>query len=130
MGKVKLLPSPQWPQGITAYDGIAWFTVDDGNADRKEFVNIWSIKATLEEWAEHIQYEHAFNVTSDFLDYGEIEGLTFYEEAKDLLVHNNRGKMVDKGKPTCLCPGCDHEVWEFCAHKVTQGNHLLNICQN
>lgn len=119
MGKVKLLPSPQWPQGITVYDGSIWFTADDGNADRKEFDNLWSIKATLEEGAEYIQHEHAFNATSDFLDYGEIEGLDFDEEAGELLVHHNRGKMVDKGTPTGLYPGYDHEVWEVYTYKVT-----------
>jgi len=129
MGKVHILPSPQWPQGITVYDGSVFFTADDGNADRKEFDNLWSIEATVDPGAQYVQHEHAFNVTRDFLDYGEIEGLDFDEETEELLVHHNRGKVVNKGTPMGLYPGYDREIWEVYVFKVIPREYESNNLQ-
>ena len=129
MGKVHLLPSPQWPQGITVYEDNIFVTTDDGNADRSEFDHLWTIKASPppDSGVEYIQYEHAFNVTGDFLDYGEIEGLDFDEESGELLVLHNRGKMVVKGTPTGLYPGYDREIWEVYIFKITEKQPLIDL---
>lgn len=119
MGKVKLLPALKGPQGVTVYEGCVWITADDGDADKKEFDNLWSIKATPEEGVQYVQHEHAFNARSDFKDFGEIEGLDFDEEKEELLVHHNRGKIIDKGTPKGLYPGYDREIWEVYTFKVT-----------
>ena len=43
-GKLHLLPSPQWHQGIAVYQDHLFITADDGNADRREHDNLWTVE--------------------------------------------------------------------------------------
>ena len=108
-GKLHLRPVPQWQQGIAVHNDNLYITADDGNADDREADNLWKVAATEKETAVYVQHVMAFDQLRDF---GEIEGLDFDDEAKQLLVLSNRGKRIDLGTPKGLYPGYDREISE------------------
>ena len=117
-GKLHLRPVPQWQQGIAYYEGDLYITADDGNADDKEFDNLWKVPADHQATAAYVQHEHAFH---DFRDIGEIEGLAFDTTTQEMLVLSNRGKRIVLGMPKGFYPGYDREISEVYIYRLNRG---------
>jgi len=115
MGKLHLWPVPQWQQGIAEYKGYLYLTADDGNTDRQEADHLWRVPADPEASGAYIKRVMVFR---QFRDLGEIEGLDFDESAKELIVHNNRGKRIVLGMPKGFYPGYDREISELYIFKI------------
>jgi len=113
IGKLHLLPSPQWQQGVVAYNGTLMMTADDGNADRKEYDHLWSVKGGLEE--SFVRYEMTVDQVKD---YGEIEGLDVDRIHSHLLILHNRGAIIRQGIPSGFYPGYNREIHEVYTFKM------------
>ena len=114
-GKLHLRPIPQWQQGITYFDGHLFITADDGDADEDEVDNLWRLPADAGGTAAYAVHEKAFE---EFRRAGEIEGLAFDADARELLVLSNRGKRIVQGMPTGLYPGYDREIHEVYVYRL------------
>lgn len=113
--KLHLRPVPQWQQGITYFDGHLFITADDGDADEGEVDNLWRLPADVGGTATYVVHEKAFK---EFRRAGEIEGLAFDSDARELLVLSNRGKRIVQGMPTGLYPGYDREIHEVYVYSL------------
>lgn len=120
VGKIHLRASPEWTQGIAAYKGDLYITADDGNADRREYDNLWKVSGNaVGTNATYISHEKAFTVPEDFIDFGEIEGIEFDKGADEMLVHANRGRQIILGMPKDFYPGYDREISEVYVFSIT-----------
>jgi len=90
-GRVHLRPAPQWQQGIAAFDGALYITADDGDAELDEVDNLWRVSVEGGASAAYVTHEKAF---TDFRRAGEIEGIDFDRENREMLVLANRGKRI------------------------------------
>ena len=79
-------------------------------ADKKEFDNLWRVRADPNSTAAYVHHELAFR---NFRDVDEIEGITFDSDAEELLVLSNRGKRILLGMPKGFFPGYDREISEI-----------------
>ena len=116
-GKLHLRPVPQWQQGIAFFKGSLFITADDGDADKKEFDNLWRVRADPSATAAYVHHEFAFK---NLRDVGEIEGITFDTNAEELLVLSNRGKRILLGMPRGFYPGYDREISEIYVYRINQ----------
>jgi len=109
LGKVELDPAPQWIQGVAYHNGAYYITADDGDADFDEPDHMY--RFTIPEGAS--KAEPALELTlDDVTRQGEIEGLSFDEDADELLVLYNRGARIVLGMPKGFYDGYDHEIHE------------------
>jgi hypothetical protein len=114
-GKVHVRPVPQWQQGIAYFDGQLFVTADDGDADEDEVDNLWRVSAEADGTASFIVHEKSFG---EFRRAGEIEGLDFDVDARELVVLSNRGKRIVLGMPAGLYPGYDREIHEVYVYSL------------
>ncbi len=117
LGKLHLRPAPQWQQGIAAFQGSLYITADDGDAELDEVDNLWRVDTPTVASDAYVIHEKAF---TEFRRAGEIEGLDFDREARELLVLSNRGKRIVLGMPTGLYPGYDREIHEVYVFRVPE----------
>ena len=118
-GKLHLRAEPEWSQGIAFYKGDLYITADDGNADRKEYDNLWRVTGDeLLNNATFIRHELEFSVPDDFLDFGEIEGIDFNKDTDEMLVLANRGRRIVLGMPKEFYPGYDREIHEVYVFRI------------
>ena len=115
LGKLHLRPVPQWQQGIAVFDGSLYITADDGDAELDEVDNLWRVDAPVAASDAYVVHEKAF---TEFRRAGEIEGLDFDSEARELLVLTNRGKRIVLGMPKGLYPGYEREIHEVYVYRV------------
>ncbi len=115
-GRVQLHASPQWIQGVAWHDGSLYLTADDGDADYDEPDHLYRV--TVPQGATHalVTLERTFD---DVTRQGEIEGLTFAEDGR-LLVLYNRGARIVLGMPSGFYEGYDHEVHEVLTYRMTR----------
>ena len=114
-GKLHLRPTPQWQQGIAAFDGSLYITADDGDAEADEVDNLWRVPAEIEASAAYVTHEKAF---TEFRRTGEIEGIDFDSDAGEMLVLANRGKRIVLGMPKGLYPGYEREIHEVYVYRI------------
>ena len=107
--KIKMEPSPKLIQGIAYSDGAYYITSDDGDADKNEpdhvYKTIIDDKGTVCKTTDE-------KALDDVTKQGEIEGLTFDKEKKQMLVLYNRGAIIKLGMPSGFYEGYDHEIHE------------------
>ena len=115
VGRLHLRPIPQWQQGITYFDGHLFITADDGDAEEDEIDNLWRLPAETGDTAAYVVHVKSFD---EFRRSGEIEGLAFDVDARELLVLSNRGKRIVQGMPTGLYPGYDREIHEVYVYSL------------
>ena len=114
-GKLHLRAPPQWQQGIAVRGDHLYVTADDGDAEDDEVDNLWRLVANVQDTAEYVTHEHAF---SEFRRTGEIEGISFDEDAGEMIVLANRGKRIILGMPKGLYPGYDREIHELYVYSI------------
>ena len=107
--KVHMHAVPQWIQGVAYYDGLYYVTADDGDADYDEPDHVYRLDIEDERTEVTTVEELTLN---DVTRQGEIEGLSFDAENKELLVLYNRGARIILGMPTGFYDGYDEEIHE------------------
>jgi hypothetical protein len=114
-GKLHLRAPPQWQQGVAYHGGFLYLTADDGDAEDREVDNLWRVPAGVRDSAAYVTHEHAFH---EFRQVGEIEGITFDDEAGEMIVLANRGKRIVLGMPKGLYPGYEREIHELYVYRI------------
>ena len=107
--KVHMHAVPQWIQGVTYYDGLYYVTADDGDADYDEPDHVYRLD--IEDDRTEVTTVEELTL-DDVIRQGEIEGLTFDAEKKELMVLYNRGARIILGMPTGFYDGYDKEIHE------------------
>jgi len=115
--RLHLRAPPQWQQGVAWRDGFLYLTADDGDAEEQEVDNLWRVPAETRNTAAYVTHERIFD---DFRRVGEIEGITFDEQAGEMIILANRGKRIVLGMPKGLYPGYDREVHELYVFKIDE----------
>jgi hypothetical protein len=110
LGKVQLQASPQEIQGIAYYDGWIYISSDDGFADYGQPDHIYRCQADPEKTAFRVYEEQ---VLDDVIHYGELEGITFDKQNKQLLVLYNRGRHINQGIGSGYYDGYIREIHEL-----------------
>jgi hypothetical protein len=113
--RLHLRAPPQWQQGVAWHDGFLYLTADDGDAEEQEVDNLWRVPAETRDTAAFVTHEHMFG---EFRRVGEIEGISFDQQAGEMIVLANRGKRIVLGMPKGLYPGYDHEIHELYVYKI------------
>ena len=108
LGRVQLHASPQWIQGVAAHEGALYLTADDGDADFDEPDHIYRIEAPAGATHATVALERTLD---DVTRQGEVEGLTFTDDAHMLVLYN-RGARIVLGMPSGFYDGYDHEIHE------------------
>ena len=108
LGKVHLHAVPQWIQGVAYHDGAYYVSADDGDADLDEPDHIY--RAVIADDATHCKVIEE-KTLDDVTKQGEIEGLTFDDDGR-LLVLYNRGARIVLGMPVGFYDGYDREIHE------------------
>jgi hypothetical protein len=106
---------PQWQQGVAYHGGFLYLTADDGDAEDREVDNLWRVPAGVRDSAAYVTHEHAFH---EFRQVGEIEGITFDDEAGEMIVLANRGKRIVLGMPKGPYPGYEREIHELYVYRI------------
>lgn len=114
LGRVQLHASPQWIQGVAWHDGSLYLTADDGDADYGEPDHLY--RATVSRDATHATaaLERTFD---DVTRQGEIEGLSFTEDGRLLLLYN-RGAHIVLGMPSGFYEGYTSEIHEVFTYQM------------
>ena len=109
-GKVRMNEPPQWIQGIAYKDGWIYMTADDGSADDNEPDHVYKcfVDPDLDEFTVFPE-----KTLDDVTRQGEIEGITFDKDRKQMLISYNRGAIIVKGMPTGFYEGYDKEIHEI-----------------
>ena len=108
-GKLKMDSPPKWLQGIACYDGKLYVTSDDGDADDDAPDHMYRIDVSEDKESGKVSPERTFD---DVTKQGEIEGLTFDKERKQLLLLYNRGARIIAGMPSGFYDGYSEEIHE------------------
>ena len=109
LGKIHMHAVPQWIQGVAYYDGSYYVTADDGDADYDEPDHIYRFDIS-DDSTEATAVEEL--TLADVTRQGEIEGLSFDKEKKELLVLYNRGARIILGMPSGFYDGYTEEIHE------------------
>ena len=116
LGKVRMVEAPQLIQGIAYYDGWIYITADDGSADDDAPDHVFKCKVDLKLDEFPVITEKTLD---DVTRQGEIEGLSFDKEKKQLLVSYNRGAIIVKGMPKGFYDGYDAEIHEVFVYNIS-----------
>lgn len=116
-GKLKMDPSPKWLQGIACFNGSLYVTSDDGNADNDEPDHMYRIDFSGSKDVGKVTPEKAFD---DVKKQGEIEGLTFDEDRRQLLLLYNRGAKIVAGMPVGFYEGYSEEIHEVFVYNIVE----------
>lgn len=114
IGKLYIENCPKWIQGVAYYNDALYITCDDGLADDNEPDNMYRITIKDNDKAS-CSLEKSFD---DVIKQGEIEGLTFNSETKQLLLLYNRGARIILGMPSGYYDGYDHEIHEVFTYDI------------
>ena len=109
-GKHHLQPPPQWIQGIAYYDGWLFLTADDGTADLGEPDHVYRCKADPAQTAFPVTLERTLD---DVTLQGEIEGISFDREHRQMLISYNCGAQIILGMPRGFYEGYEEELHEI-----------------
>ena len=118
IGKYHLQAPPQWIQGIAYLDGWIYITSDDGTADLGEPDHIYRVEVDTNKTNLPVMIERTLD---DVSLQGEIEGLSFDKDNKQLLVSYNRGAQIVLGMPRGFYEGYEKELYEI---------YLYNMAKN
>ena len=110
LGRVQLQASPQEIQGIAYFDGWIYISSDDGFADLDQPDHIYRCQVDPGKTAFRVYEEQ---VLDDVIHYGELEGITFNREKKQLLVLYNRGRHINQGIGSDYYDGYIREIHEI-----------------
>lgn len=113
--KVHMQIPPQWVQGIAYYDGCFYLTADDGTADYDEPDHLYRTVIDPEKTYCTVTLERTFD---DVTRQGEIEGLSFDRNKKQLLLLYNRGARIVLGMPRGFYEGYDREISEVFVYDI------------
>lgn len=116
-GKLKMEPSPKWLQGIACFNGSLYVTSDDGNADNDEPDHMYRIDISGSGDIGKVTPVKAFD---DVKKQGEIEGLTFDEDQRQLLLLYNRGAKIVAGMPVGFYEGYSEEIHEVFVYNIVE----------
>ncbi len=115
LNKVRLQDGPQHIQGIAYREGAYYLTADDGNEDAGEPDHVY--RATFGPSSTTAEVTRELDL--DALQApGEIEGLTFDEVRRQLLVLHNRGAIIVDGMPVGLRDSYDREIHEVFSYDM------------
>ena len=117
VGKVRMEAPPEFIQGIAYLDGWIYITADDGSADDDEPDHVYKCRVDLKRDEFAVITEKTLD---DVTRQGEIEGISFDKEKKQMLISYNRGAIIVKGMPKGFYDGYDseiHEIFMFDMHK-------------
>jgi hypothetical protein len=114
-GKLRMDPGPKWLQGVAYYDGSLYVTSDDGDADDDAPDHMYRVDVSDDKKAGAVSMEKEFD---DVTRQGEIEGLTFDEEKRQLLLLYNRGAKIVAGMPTGFYEGYSEEIHEVFVYDI------------
>ena len=117
LGKVHMHAVPQWIQGIVYYDGSYYVSADDGDADYDEPDHIY--RFDIEDNKTDTTSIEELSL-DDVTKQGEIEGLTFDEQNKQLLVLYNRGAKIIQGMPSGFYDGYTKEIHEVYLYDISK----------
>ena len=108
-GKLEMKGAPKWIQGVACYEGNLFVTADDGDADQDEPDHLYRVKVGKDGVTAEVSQEYTF---SDVKRQGEIEGLCYDRERKQLLLLYNRGARIVLGMPSGFYDGYTEEIHE------------------
>ncbi|MBR0400736.1 MAG: hypothetical protein IJH95_08005 [Mogibacterium sp.] len=114
-GKLRMDPGPKWLQGVAYYDGSLYVTSDDGDADDDAPDHMYRVDVSDDKKDGAVSMEKEFD---DVTRQGEIEGLTFDEEKRQLLLLYNRGAKIAAGMPTGFYEGYSEEIHEVFVYDI------------
>ena len=109
LGKVHMNEPPAFIQGIAYYDGWMYITADDGSADDDEPDHVYKCFVDISKDEFTVVTEKTLD---DVTRQGEIEGISFDKDNKQMLISYNRGAIIVKGMPTGFYEGYDREIHE------------------
>ena len=115
LGKVHLQAPPQWIQGIAYSDGYIYITADDGTADLGESDHVYRCRVEDDASAATVLLERTLD---DVTLQGEIEGITFDQVKKQMLISYNRGAQIVLGMPKGFYEGYSEELHEIFVYQV------------
>lgn len=118
-GKLQMKPAPRWIQGIACFEGGLYVTCDDGDADQNAPDHMYRVDISKDRKSGRVIPEMAFD---DVIRQGEIEGLTFDEERRQLLLLYNRGAKIVSGMPTGFYEGYSEEIHEVFVYDIGEKN--------
>ena len=110
LGKVRMNEPPQLIQGVAYYDGWMYITADDGSADDDEPDHVY--RCFVDPDKDEFTVSPA-KTLDDVTRQGEIEGISFDRDKKQMLVSYNRGAVIVKGMPKGFYDGYDEEIHEI-----------------
>ncbi len=117
LGRIYMENAPSQIQGIAYYDGNYYISADDGDADKDQEDHIY--KLTLSENGS--AYLHAEKGIAEVARQGEIEGLSFDESRKQLLVLYNYGQRIVNGVKYEFYDGYreeQHKIYLYSFHNL------------
>ena len=109
LGKYHLQAAPQWIQGIAWYDGWLYLTADDGTADLGEADHVYRCRFEPERSSMTVVLERTLD---DVTLAGEVEGISFDREGRQMLISYNRGARIELGMQKEMYDGYDKEIHE------------------
>ncbi len=115
LGKHHIQPPPQWLQGIAYYEGCLYMTADDGTADLGEPDHVYRCKVDPGKTSFNVVLERTLD---DVTLQGEIEGISFDKDKKQMLVSYNRGARIVLGMPKGFYEGFDKEIHEIFVYDI------------
>ena len=127
LGRARMNEPPQWIQGITYYDGWMYITADDGSADADEPDHVYKclVDPDLDEFSVLPE-----KTLDDVTRQGEIEGISFDKDQKQMLISYNRGAIIVKGMPTGFYDGYDKEIHEIFVYAIIKMMGIRQIIIN
>ena len=114
-GKMKMDPVPKWLQGIAYHDGNLYVTSDDGDSDDDAPDHMYKITVSEDMENGKVSLEKTFD---DVTRQGEIEGLSFDKENRQLLLLYNRGARIVAGMPVGFYEGYSEEIHEVFVYDI------------
>ena len=115
LGKAYLKDPPQLIQGIAYDDGRIYITADDGSADDDEPDHVYTCRVDPESDEFPVTTEKTLD---DVTRQGEIEGISFNKENRQMLISYNRGAVIVKGMPKGFYEGYDSEIHEIFVYDI------------
>ena len=115
LGKVHLNKPPAYIQGIAYYEGCIYITADDGDANNDDPDHVYKCEVDLALDEYPVVMERALD---DVTRQGEIEGISFDKDARQMLVAYNRGAIIVKGMPQGFYEGYDEEIHEVFVYDI------------
>lgn len=115
LGKVHMKESPQYIQGIKYCDGSIYITADDGSADDNSPDHVYRCEVDITKDELPVITECTLD---DVTRQGEIEGISFDDNKKQLLICYNRGAIIVKGMPKGFYEGYDEEIHEVFIYDI------------